>query len=70
MKTLGETASRPDLSEGEVFARLSDIIDGRLTVPGSGGTHRFKPDVVAHALGAALLAQLSERGDVDFDNWA
>jgi hypothetical protein len=67
MKTLGETASRPDLSEGEVFARLSDIIDGRLTVPGSGGAHRFRPDVVAHALGAALLAQLSERGDLDFD---
>jgi len=55
MKTLGETASRPDLSESEVFARLSDIIDGQLTTPGPGGVHRFKPDVVAHALGAALL---------------
>jgi hypothetical protein len=29
LKTLGETASRPDLSKREVYARLSDIIDGR-----------------------------------------
>ena len=67
MKTLGETASRPDLTQREVFARLSDIIDGRLTIAGAGGAHSFRPDVVAHALGAALLAQLSERGEVDFD---
>jgi len=67
MKTLGETASRPDLSKDEVFARLSDIIDGRLTMPGPREVLRFRPDVVAHALGAALLAQLSEREGVDFD---
>ncbi|MCW3474700.1 hypothetical protein [Limobrevibacterium gyesilva] len=67
MRTLAETASRPDLSEGEVFARLSDIIDGQLTTPGPGGVHRFRPNVVAHALGAALLAQLGERGNVHFD---
>jgi len=67
MRTLGETTKRPDLSESAVFARLSDIIDGQFTTPGPGGIHRLKPDVVAHALGAALLAQLAERDAADFE---
>ena len=32
VKSLGETARRPDLTEGEVFARLSDIIDGQFAL--------------------------------------
>jgi len=67
LKTLGETAGRADLSNSEVFARLSDIIDGQFTVPGTAGIHRLKPDVIAHALGAGLLAQLTERGAESFD---
>lgn len=58
LKTLGETTTRPDLSEREVFARLSDIIDGQFTDSGPGGKLQLKPTVVSHALGAALLSQL------------
>ena len=58
LRTLGETASRPDLSEKEVYARLSDIIDGQFARPGPSGSMQLTPTVVAHALGAALLAHL------------
>jgi hypothetical protein len=68
VRTLGETAVRPDLSERQVSARLSDIIDGRFTIPGLAGLHRLKPDVVAHALGATLLAQFTEGGTKSFDS--
>jgi hypothetical protein len=68
MKIVGETTHRPDLSEHEVLARLSDIIDGQFMTVGSGGVLRFRPDVVAHALGAALLDQLGECGDARFDD--
>jgi hypothetical protein len=58
LRTLGETASRPDLSEKEVYARLSDIIDGQFARAGPSGSMQLTPTVVAHALGAALLAHL------------
>jgi hypothetical protein len=58
VKSLGETASRPDLSEREVYARLSDIIDGRFAIRSASGSLQLTPTVVAHALGAALLAHL------------
>ena len=58
MKLLGETVSRPDLSQRDVYARLSDIVDGRFASPGPSGDLQLSPMVVAHALGAALLAQL------------
>jgi hypothetical protein len=55
---LGQTAARPDLGPSEVAARLSDIVDGNFTRPASGGTIQLVPDIVAHALGAALLDRL------------
>jgi hypothetical protein len=58
LRTLAETAQRPDLSEREVYARLSDIIDGQFAKPAAGGAMQLVPTVVIHALGAALLAQL------------
>ncbi len=58
LKTLGETTERLDLSEREVFARLSDIIDGQFTASGPAGSLQLKPTVVSHALGAALLSHL------------
>jgi hypothetical protein len=67
LKTLGETASRADLSQREVYARLSNIIDGQFTVPNSLGSLQLKPTVVAHALGAALLAVLDDVPDPTFD---
>jgi len=67
LKTLGETASHAGLSNSEVYARLSDIIDGHFTIPGIGGTYRLKPEVVAHALGAGLLFGLEQGEEEDFD---
>ncbi len=58
LKALAETTSRPDLSEREVLARLSDIIDGQFAKPGPSGSMQLTPTVVAHALGLALLAHL------------
>ncbi|MBY2935674.1 hypothetical protein [Rhizobium leguminosarum] len=60
MTSLGQTAGRPDLEPSQVRARLSDIIDGNLTISGPGGTLQLSPDIVAHALGAALLEQLDD----------
>ncbi len=67
LKSLGETASRPDLSAREVYARLSDIIDGRFATPGLSGAIQLSPTVVAHALGAALLAHLDSTSDATFE---
>lgn len=58
IKSLGEMASRPDLSESEVYARLSDIIDGRFARPDTSGSLQLTPTVIAHALGVALLSKL------------
>jgi hypothetical protein len=66
LKSLGETASRPDLTEGQVYARLSDIIDGRFAMPGTAGQIHLNPTVVAHALGAALLARLDDGKGASF----
>ena len=66
-KALGETVDRPDLSANEVYARLSDIIDGPLFTPHTSGHHQPKPMVVAHALGAALLTHLRQGCDADAD---
>lgn len=66
LKSLGETTSRPDLSEREVYARLSDIIDGRFALSGPAGRVQLSPTVVAHALGAGLLAHLDAISDAMF----
>ncbi len=66
LKSLGETASRPDLSAGEVYARLSDIIDGRFAMQGLAGAMQLSPTTVAHSLGAALLAHLDSMSDASF----
>jgi hypothetical protein len=58
-RTLGEAATRPDLSTGDVYARLSDIIDGRFTRAAPSGAIEFTPTVVAHSLAGALLAALA-----------
>ena len=61
LKALGETARRADLTEREVYARLSDIVDGRFMVRGPSGTLQFTPTVVAHALGAGFLNHLDRK---------
>ena len=60
-KSLLATATRPDLTENEVYGRLSDIIDGKLVVADHGGGFRLRPDILAHALALALLDHLTTR---------
>lgn len=68
VKQLSEGAARPDLSEREVYGRLSDIIDGRfVTRDAASGAVTFTPAVVNHALGAALLARLDGVASTDYD---
>jgi hypothetical protein len=68
LKSLSETASRPDLTEREVYARLSDIIDGQFAKPNPSGNLQLTPTVVAHALGAALLTHLDAIAQPTFEN--
>ncbi|MGF7000821.1 hypothetical protein [Paraburkholderia sp. GAS32] len=67
LKALGEAVSRPDLTPGEVYARLSDIVDGRFTRVGPIGKIEFMPEVVAHSLAAALLTGLATRNGETYD---
>lgn len=59
LRSLSETAARHDLTCKEVSARLSDIVDGRFAVETSSASWQLTPTVVAHALGAGLVWQLS-----------
>jgi hypothetical protein len=58
LRSLSETTNRPDLSQVQVYARLSDIVDGRFVTGSTGADYQLTPVVVAHALGAALLTTL------------
>jgi hypothetical protein len=69
LKSLGETAVRPDLSESEVFCRLSDIIDGQFAKPNPSGYLQLTPMFVAHALGAALIAHLDTLVNSTFESF-
>ena len=64
---LGETVSRPDLTEREVYARLSDIIDGKFATRSASGDLQLTPTVVAHALGVALLNHLDQGASPTFE---
>ena len=68
IKSLGDTVSRPDLTEREVYARLSDIIDGRFATRSASGDLQLTPAVVSHALGAALLKHLDQVTSPTFEN--
>ena len=65
--TLSQTVNRPDLSEREVYARLSDVMDGRFTARSPSGDIELLPNVIAHALGAALLRHLDDTPAETFD---
>jgi hypothetical protein len=67
LKSLSETTSRPDLSESEIYARLSDIVDSRFAKIGGPGDIQLSETLVAHALGAALLAHLDSMSDPAFE---
>lgn len=65
LASLGETAARSDLDSQQVAARLSDIVDGNLTIAGPAGSFLLVPEIVANALGMALLDQLDEISRLD-----
>ncbi|MFD9900962.1 hypothetical protein [Mesorhizobium sp. NPDC059025] len=70
-KSLAESAGREDLNESEVFARMSDLIDGNFVNITAYG-YEATPTIVAHALGLALLIHLDEAGDSaepELDRW-
>ena len=52
--------NRPDLDKNEVYARLSDIIDGRFAARSASGDLQLTPAVIAHALSVALLNDLEQ----------
>lgn len=67
-RSLGEMVSRPDLPKNEVYARLSDIIDGQFAERSGSGDLQLIPAVLAHALGLALLNHLDQVTSPKFDN--
>lgn len=67
IKKLGETTSHADLSHDEVFARLSDIIDGRFAEDTASGELQLSPTTISHALAVALLSHLKNTQENSFD---
>jgi uncharacterized protein (DUF433 family) len=67
-KELSEAAGQPYHQAEDVYRRLSDIVDGQFTQPGIGGGYELAPAMVAHALAAALLADLAKRSPAAFDD--
>ena len=68
LRSLLATASRPDLTENEVYGRLSDIIDGELVVPDpAGGGYRPRSTILAHALALAVIEHLTQLPEPTFD---
>ena len=67
VSSLGKTLSRPDLNDRDVYARLSDIIDGRFATRSPAGNLQLAPAVVAHALGVALLDHLDQVASPTFE---
>ena len=67
-KSLGQTVKRPDLTEREVYARLSDIIDGKFAIRNQSGDFQLTSEVIAHALGAALLTNLHQVKSPTFES--
>ena len=55
VQTLEETVDRRGLYIDEVYARLSDIIDGPFATRDDSGELVLNPAIVVHALGVALL---------------
>ena len=66
-RSLGEMVNRPDLNENEVYARLSDIIDGRFATRSASGDLQLTPAVISHALGVALLNDLDQVNSPTFE---
>ncbi|WP_282052139.1 hypothetical protein [Phaeobacter inhibens] len=59
MRTLGETVERPDLDGNTVYLRLSEIVDSSFVSEGFNSRITLTSELVAHALGAALIDHLN-----------
>ena len=66
-RSIGKMVNRPDLTKNEVYARLSDIIDGRFATRDPSGDLQLTPAVIAHALGIALLNDLDQVNSPTFE---
>ena len=66
-RTLGDTVKRPDLTARDVYARLSEIVDGQFAERDRGGNWQIDPVLVAHALSVALLNHLEGEESPTFD---
>lgn len=60
MRELELTTARPSLDPSQVQARLSDIVDGQVADADSRGRVVLRPEIVAQALGAAVIAELED----------
>ena len=58
-QSLSHSVGRMDHQPNQVYARLSDIIDGQFVIHDKLGGFQFQSAIVAHALGLALLSDLS-----------
>ena len=65
-KGLSATVHRHDLTNSEVYARMSDLIDGPFAKPDISG-NLVPPEIVAHALGLALLEYLKSTESPTFE---
>jgi hypothetical protein len=67
-RELEETVGHPSLSHHEIYARLSEIVDGQFAIADGSGQWYLTPTLVAHALGVALLNHLEvEDADQKFE---
>lgn len=66
-RLIGETVESPELTEHDVYTRLSDIVDGQFSKKDQEGRWKLDPVLVAHALGVALLSHLERVEDKTFD---
>lgn len=76
MRDLEAAAARPSLDPAQIQARLSDIVDGQVADADALGGVVLRPEIVAQALGVAVISELERAvaaGQTDvataLDNW-
>lgn len=76
MRDLEAATARPSLDPTQIQARLSDIVDGQVADADALGGVVLRPEIVAQALGVAVIAELERAvtaGQTDvttaLDNW-
>ena len=66
-RSLGDSVNHPDLAKPAVYARLSDLIDGKFAQRSTSGKFKLAPAIVTHALAIALLKHLDELKSQTFE---